>query len=83
MAQNRRPNFRLEQVDVERILTPAERADKNKLVAALENRLLQSKLSAKQEQTLREYLASQTELDDNAILNAVRLMMSTPEYQLT
>jgi uncharacterized protein (DUF1800 family) len=83
MAQNRRPNFRLEQVDVERILTPEERADKNKLVAALERRLLQSKLSAKQEQTLREYLASQTQLDDNAILNAVRLMMSTPEYQLT
>jgi uncharacterized protein (DUF1800 family) len=79
----RRPNFRLEQVDVERILTADERADKNKLVTALEKRLLQSKLSAKQEQTLRDYLDSQTTLDDVAILNAIRLMMSTPEYQLT
>ncbi len=79
----RRPNFRLEQVDVERILTADERTDKKKLVAALEKRLLQSKLSAKQEQTLRDYLDSQTTLDDVAILNSIRLMMSTPEYQLT
>ncbi|HEX3798480.1 MAG TPA: DUF1800 domain-containing protein [Verrucomicrobiae bacterium] len=82
MAQNRRPNFRLEQVDVERILAPEERTDKSKLVAALEKRLLQSKLSKKQEATLRDYLDSQTALNDEAILNAVRLMMSTPEYQL-
>jgi hypothetical protein len=31
---------------------------------------------------LRDYLDSQTALNDEAILNAVRLMMSTPEYQL-
>ena len=77
------PNFRLPSVSLGRILTAEERKDKDKLVASLEKRLLQSKLSAKQEQTLRDFLDSQTTLDDNAILNAIRLMMSTPEYQLT
>jgi uncharacterized protein (DUF1800 family) len=82
-GQNRPRGIQLEHVDVERILTEAERSDKNKLVAALEKRLLQSKLRGKQEQTLRDYLDSQAELNDKVILDAVRLMMSTPEYQLT
>ena len=47
LIQNRLQNGRLQQVDVERILTPEERSDKDKLVAALERRLLQSKLSEK------------------------------------
>lgn len=81
--QNRLQNLRLAKVDVEKILTEKERADKSKLIAALEKRLLQAKLSAKQEQTLRDYLAGQDALDDAAILNTIRLMMSTPEYQLT
>lgn len=81
--QNRLQNLRLTRVDVEKILTEKERADKSKLVAALEKRLLQAKLSAKQEQTLRDYLAGRDTLDDAAILNTIRLMMSTPEYQLT
>ncbi len=81
--QNRLQNLRLTRVDVQKILTEKERADKSKLVAALEKRLLQAKLSAKQEQTLRDYLAGQDTLDDAAILNTIRLMMSTPEYQLT
>ncbi len=70
-------------VDVAKILTPAERKDKAALIPALERRLLQGKLKPKQEQTLREYLDSQGTLDDNDILETIRLLMSTPEYQLT
>ena len=70
-------------VDVTKILTPQDRSDKFKLTAALEMRLLQGKLSKKQEQVLRDYLDSQTALTPDVILNAIRLMMSTPEYQLT
>ncbi|MDB6064427.1 MAG: hypothetical protein JWR26_635 [Pedosphaera sp.] len=81
--QNRLDSMRLRPVNVSKILTEEERKDKEKLVAALEKRLLQSKLRGKQEQTLREYLDAQTTLDDTSILNAIRLMMSTPEYQLT
>ena len=82
-VQNRLQNVRLKTVDIDKILTPEERNDKKKLIASLEKRLLQSKLSSKQEQTLRDYLNSQPSLNEDAILNAIRLMMSTPEYQLT
>jgi len=53
------------------------------LIAALEKRLLQGKLREKQEKTLREYLDAQSALDAHAILNAIRLLMSTPDFQLT
>jgi uncharacterized protein (DUF1800 family) len=69
-------------VDAEKILTPEEREDKNKLVVALEHRLLQSTLSNEQEKALRDFLDSKTKLSDADILTAVRLVMSTPEYQV-
>lgn len=82
-VQNRLQDMRLPKVNVEKILSKEERKDKNKLLAALEKRLLQGRLRGKQEETLREYVEGQSSLDDVVILNAIRLMMSTPEYQLT
>ena len=70
-------------LDVKKLFTPEERNNKTALVAALEKRLLQSKLKPRQEQALREYLDSQTELEDHDVLETIRLVMSTPEYQLT
>ena len=70
-------------VDVEKLFTPAERTHKPGLIAALEKRLLQSKLKGKQQETLRDFLSSRGELDNGDILAAIRLVMSTPEYQLT
>lgn len=82
--QNGLRNVRLAiHVDAEKILTEQERSDKTKLVAALEKRLLQATLSPKQEQTLRDYLAGQETLNDTVVLDTIRLMMSTPDYQLT
>jgi hypothetical protein len=49
----------------------------------LEKRLLQDKLKPKQEKVLRDFLDSKKELSNDTILNAIRLVMSTPEYQLT
>ena len=69
-------------VDVERLFTARERSDRDLLVLALERRLLQSKLKPKQEKVLRDYLAGEGELDRQVIRNAIRLVMSTPEYQL-
>src|SRR5882757_3492794 len=43
-------------VNVEKILTPADRADKATIVALLEQRLLQAPLKGEQEQALREFL---------------------------
>ena len=69
-------------VDVSKILTAEERRDKKLVIAALEKRFLQAKLKEKQVQTLREFLDSRGELDDQDIRHAIRLLMSTPEYQL-
>jgi uncharacterized protein (DUF1800 family) len=70
-------------VDLEKILTPEERADKDTLVAAIQHRLLQSTLKGDQEQALREFLDSKEKLEDADIRTAIRLVMSTPEYQVT
>ncbi len=81
--QNRLRNFRVGGVDVNRILTEQERADKELLITALEKRMLQAKLKDKQEDALREFLDSKGNLDESDIRGAIRLIMCTPEYQLT
>jgi len=70
-------------VILEKILTPAERGSKDTMVASLQHRLLQSTLKGDQEQALREFLDSKENLNEADIRTAIRLMMSTPEYQVT
>jgi uncharacterized protein (DUF1800 family) len=82
-VQKQMRNMRAGGVDVSKILTEQERANKEMLIAALEKRLLQANLSRKQEQALRDYLDGQTQLDDNDIRDAIRLVMCTPDYQVT
>ena len=74
---------RLGGVDTHKLFTAREREEKEALIAALEKRLLQGKLKPKQEKVLQDYLGSESELTEERILNAIRLVMSTPEYQLT
>ena len=82
-VQRRLENARLSGVDVEKLFTERERGDKEALIAAIEKRLLQSKLKPKQEKVLRDFLDNEGELSNDSIRNAIRLVMSTPEYQLT
>jgi uncharacterized protein (DUF1800 family) len=82
-ASRRLENLSLAAVDVHKLCSQKERSDKDSLIAALEKRLLQSKLKPKQERVLRDFLDSQPELEDRVILESIRLVMSTPEYQLT
>jgi uncharacterized protein (DUF1800 family) len=82
-AERMLQRIRMGGVSVEKILTPEERAGKDTLVAALEHRLLQSALHGDQEKALREFLDSREKLEDADILTAIRLVMSTPEYQVT
>src|SRR5215469_2812542 len=70
-------------VDVNKILTPDERASKDLIVASIQRRLLQSDLSDDQENALREFLDSHTQLTDGDILTVIRLVMATPAYQVT
>src|SRR5204863_7405552 len=65
--QNRMRNMRAGGVNVEKLFTEQERADKERLIAALEKRLLQAKLKPKQEQSLRDYLDNKTELSESDI----------------
>ena len=81
--QRRMQNLRVGGVDVEKIFTEEERSDKEMLITALEKRLLQANLSSHQEHTLRDYLDGKTDLDENDIRDAIRLVMCTPEYQVT
>jgi hypothetical protein len=75
-------NTRLRAVEPEKLFTEQQRADQDVLVSALEKRLLQAKLKPKQEKVLRDYLGEHDQLTDDVILNAIRLVMSTPEFQL-
>jgi uncharacterized protein (DUF1800 family) len=70
-------------VDIEKILTPEERADKGRLVASLQHRLLQSTLSNEQDKALRDFLDSRPRLNDADVRNVIRLVMATPDYQVT
>jgi len=69
-------------VDVEKITTPVQRADKKLLVPALEHRLLQTAMSSQQKKALDDFLDSRKTLSNADILTAIRLVMSTPDYQV-
>jgi uncharacterized protein (DUF1800 family) len=81
--ERRLRNMPAGRADVEKLFTEGERANPNLLIAALEKRLLQDHLKPNQEKVLREYVESQEQWNDEALRNAIRLVMSTPEYQVT
>ncbi|HEV2693686.1 MAG TPA: DUF1800 domain-containing protein [Verrucomicrobiae bacterium] len=70
-------------VNLDKILTPEERTDKDAIVRSLQNRLFQTTLKKDQQETLRDFLDEKTKLNDADIVTAIRLMMSTPDYQVT
>ena len=80
---NRLARARAGRLDLDRILTPKDKADPDALIAALESRLLQSRLSPDQQTALRDFLGSRGELDEDDLLGAIHLVMATPDFQLT
>ena len=70
-------------VDADKLVGNEDRKSRSALIASLERRFLQAELKPKQKQALNDYLNSQGELDSHDILEAIRLVMSTPEFQLT
>jgi hypothetical protein len=83
IMERRMQNMRAGGADPSKLFTEAERTNADTLIPALEKRLLQGKLKSKQENTLRDFLASKKDFNNDTVLNAIRLVMSTPEYQLT
>jgi len=70
-------------VNVEKILTPAERQNNESIIASLQNRLFQTVLKKDQQQALQDFLDAKTKMSEADIITAIRLMMSTPDYQVT
>jgi hypothetical protein len=77
MARQLRP------ADVAKIISDDDRRDQRAVIAQLEKRFIQGQLTEKHRQILRDYLEPHTNLDDQDIRHAIRLLMSTPEYQVT
>lgn len=69
--------------DVSKIIKEDERDDHNAIIAKLEKWFITGELSEKHRQVLRDYLEPRAALDDQDIRHAIRLIMSTPEYQVT
>lgn len=79
----RQPRFRPgAPTDATRIFSDEERSTKPRLVAALEKRFIQGQLKDRQRKALTDYLDGLGALDEADILHAIRLVMSTPEFQL-
>ncbi len=70
-------------VKLDKLLTPDERADKDAIVASLQKRLFQTTLKKDQQEALHDFLEAKTKMTDADIVTAIRLMMSTPDYQVT
>jgi uncharacterized protein (DUF1800 family) len=68
--------------DPAKLFTIEERHVKDRFIAALERRFLQSALKDAQKKALREFLDARGLLDPEDILGAIRLVMCTPDYQL-
>jgi uncharacterized protein (DUF1800 family) len=83
LAARRLERLRLSGIDTEKLFSPEERFIKDKFITALERRFLQTELKDRQRQALREFLDARGAMDVDDILGAVRLILCTPDYQLT
>lgn len=75
--------LRMGGVDLNKILSPEDRATTQTIVSSLALRLFQKEMSPPQEGELYTFLHTQKKLDDTAIKTVIRLMMATPDYQIT
>jgi uncharacterized protein (DUF1800 family) len=69
-------------VNVNSIVGEWERHDSATLISALKNRFVPGQLSPEHRDVLDAYLANRSELTDQDIRHVIRLLMSTPEYQI-
>ena len=82
-AERQAQRIRIGGVNVDKIISPAELADKDLLVKSLEHRMLQTTLRDEQQKALRDFLDTKPKLNDADVQTAIRLVMATPQYQVT
>jgi len=83
IAERRLERMRLTGVNPDKLFTAEQLGTREKFIAALERRFLQAELKPAQRKALHEFLDARGESDSDDILGAVRLVMCTPDYQLT
>jgi uncharacterized protein (DUF1800 family) len=69
--------------EIDKLVRHDDRRDAETLIASLGRRFLHGQLTDKHRRILRDYLGSRTDFDDEDIRHAIRLLMCTPEYQVT
>jgi uncharacterized protein (DUF1800 family) len=74
---------RMSPADVSTLVCDCERQDAESLMDALGKRFLQGRLTAQHRQILGDYLGSREDFKDADVRHAIRLLMCTPEYQVT
>ncbi len=79
----RKPAKSIGAVDLDHLFSREDRTSADPLLAAAERRFLNAPLKSRERQVLLDYLAAQGELDDNDLLGLLRLLLCTPDYQLT
>jgi uncharacterized protein (DUF1800 family) len=74
---------RMEAIDVNSIVSQSDRQNAEILITALGHRFMPGQLTDQHRQILRDYLESRAPFEDNDVRHAIRLLMCTPEYQVT
>ncbi len=74
---------RMEPVDVSKLLPEIQETPPDQILSQLENRFLSMPLKPSRRETLAQYLQQHPQLNENSLRRAIRLLMCTPEYQLT
>jgi hypothetical protein len=69
--------------DVKSLFTPEELAGSDTFLASIQARFLNSTLNPQRLAPLQDFLKTRSPLAEADIRKAIRLLMSTPEYQLT
>ena len=83
-GRRQRPRLaRATPVNIDKLFPPDLLKDKSNILATLQKRFIQSELRPEHQSAVRAYLDSQGEIDGTDLLHAIRLVMCTPEFQLT
>jgi uncharacterized protein (DUF1800 family) len=70
-------------VDVAPLFTPEQLGSPDNFLEALQDRFLNGTLSPQRLSTFRDFLKTRSPIEETDIRKSIRLIMSTPEYQLT
>jgi hypothetical protein len=70
-------------VDISTLFTPMDLSNPTSFLDALQARFLNAALAPERQGSLSDFLKSRSPLEETDIRKAIRLIMCTPEYQLT